>query len=73
MVYLRNNRETHLLSEHCTFVLSLLEKGTVSASKLHEELASAMGEEHSSAPNLLSEILDTLVKIGLIETHEGAL
>lgn len=74
MVFLPDSRETHLLSEPCALVLSLLDQGTVSAEKLHDELSLAMEEaEDLLVSDLLREILDTLSKIGLIETHEGVL
>lgn len=72
MVFLPDSRETHLLSEPCTFVLNLLDQGVSSAEKLREELGLAMEEaDDLQVSNLLGEILDTISKIGLIETHEG--
>jgi PqqD family protein of HPr-rel-A system len=70
VVYREDARETHLLTAPCAYVLGLLERGPVSLAVLRNELYQFLnGAEEADIANLLSEIVGTLSKIGLIETR----
>lgn len=72
MLFLPDSRETHLLSEPCALVLCVLECGVASDDALHAQLRQAIEDaDDDQVAELLHEILDTLGKIGLIETFEG--
>jgi len=72
VIFLPGSRETHLLSEPCALVLSVLERGVASVDTLQAELRQAIEDaDDDQVAALLHEILDTLGKIGLIETFEG--
>lgn len=64
-------RETHLLTAPCAHILGVLEYGQASHAALRRELASLLTEaEEHEVMSLLSQIIETLGKIGLIESRE---
>jgi len=71
VVYIADARETHLLTAPCAHVLGLLEQGPASFGALHTELHWLLdGTEDQDVLSLLGQIVDTLGKIGLIESCE---
>lgn len=73
VVYAADARETHLLTAPCAYVLGLLEQGPASLESLRSELRLMLDDAlDQEVVELLSEIVATLDKIGLIETPEDA-
>lgn len=73
VVYLKKSRETHLLSSSCALVLGVLEQGPVPFSVLQDHLQAFAGDADSQeVSSLAQEIVDTLSKMGIIETLEDA-
>lgn len=73
VVYLTKSRETHLLSNSCTLVLGVLEQGPTPFQVLQDRLQSFAGKaEPQEVLALTHEIVDTLSKMGIIETIEDA-
>ena len=62
-----------MLSVACAFVLGVLEQGPVSFEALHQRLRSFVGDaDRQEISDLAHEIVDTLSKMGIIETLEDA-
>lgn len=73
IVYLSNSRETHLLSAPCAYLLEVLEQGPHPFELLTDHLHSFAGEaDAQEVSDIAHEIVDTLSRIGVIETHEDA-
>ena len=62
-----------MLSASCAFVLGVLEQGPIPFEALHQRLQSFVGDaDQQEVSDLAHEIVDTLSKIGIIETLEEA-
>ena len=62
-----------MLSASCAFVLEVLAQGPVPFEALHQRLQSFVGDvDGQVVSDLAHEIVDTLGKIGIIETLEEA-
>ena len=73
-VYLKQSRQTHLLSAACSHMLEVLEQGPYPFEMLKDRLQSFVGDAHAQeVSDLAHEIVDTLTRIGIIETVEDAL
>ena len=73
-VYLTLSRETHLLNIPCAHLLEVLELGKTSFDVLQDRLKSHVGDaDAQEVSDLTREIVDTLSRIGVIETVEDAL
>ena len=62
-----------MLSASCAFVLGVLEQGPVPFSALQDYLQAFAGDADSQeVSGLAQEIVDTLIRMGMIETLEDA-
>lgn len=73
IVYIVEAREMHLLNEPCSQILRRLEQCQGSVNELEVYLHSVLNNcEVETVHSLLHEILDSLVKIGIVEVCEDA-
>lgn len=73
VVYLTKSRQTHLLSAHSAHLLEILEQGPVPFEGLRDRLQLFVGDvDGEDVASLAHEIVDTLSRIGIIETLEDA-
>ena len=71
MVYSADSGETHLLNAAATHILEALERGPTSFADLLCEVQELMDDpEDSEAVALVREVLDSLIKLGLIQAHK---
>lgn len=71
-VYLRESRETHLLNASCAYVLDVLDQGPTSQQQLAKLLQQSLsGAGANEVSSLLEEIVDTLSRMGIVETLEN--
>lgn len=73
IVYVTDARETHLLTAPCAHVMGLLEQGPATFEGLHSQLRKLVDDApDQEIVDLLSDIVATLAKIGLVEAREDA-
>ena len=73
VVYLTRSRETHLLNAPCAHLLEVLEQGSAPLKALQDRLQTFAGNvDGQEASDLTQEIVDTLSRMGIIETLEDA-
>lgn len=73
IVYVTDARETHLLTAPCALVMGLLEQGPATFESMRSKLSVLVdGAQDQEVVDLLSEIVATLAKIGLVEAREDA-
>lgn len=71
-MYVIDSGETHLLSPACSLLLERLASGPVSVQTFSDELLSLSDDlEQEEIANLLGEVIQSIRKIGLIETVEN--
>ena len=71
IVYVTDARETHLLTAPCAHVMGLLEQGPATFERLRSKLRMLVDDaQDQEVVDLLSEIVATLAKIGLVEARE---
>ncbi len=71
MVYLTASRQTHLLSASAGWVLQVLENGPTHMQALQDHLQLSLGDiESEDVSSLTREIVDTLVKIEIVQVLE---
>ncbi len=73
VIYLSDARETHLLSPTCGYVLGILTQGPATSDTLLNSLQHFLdGATVTEVRDQLSQILEILLKIGLLEIHPEA-